>query len=68
MFLVMVIVVLFFIMLFIVDMYYCGNILVDISIFKEVKICGMKMDNFFIEGCFIIKKNCCSDKLIVIDG
>lgn len=55
-------------MSFTVDMHYCGNTLVDTSIFKEAKTCGMKMDKPSTEGCSITKKNCCSDKLIVIDG
>ncbi len=64
----MAIVVLLSTMSFTVDMHYCGNTLVDTSIFKEAKTCGMKMDKPSTEGCSITKKNCCSDKLIVIDG
>jgi hypothetical protein len=55
-------------MSFTVDMHYCGNTLVDTSIFQKAKTCGMEMEKPSTEGCSITKKNCCSDKLIVIDG
>ena len=55
-------------MSFTVDMHYCGNTLVDTSIFQKAKTCGMEMEKSSTEGCSITKKNCCSDKLIVIDG
>jgi len=55
-------------MSFTVDMHYCGGILVDTAIFDKVKACGMEMQNPSTEGCSKVKKNCCSDEQIVLDG
>ena len=61
-------VVLFSTMSFTVNMHYCGDTLVETAIFHKAKGCGMEMEKPSTEGCSITKKNCCSDKLIVIDG
>ncbi|MEX0360745.1 MAG: hypothetical protein AB3N10_07110, partial [Allomuricauda sp.] len=58
----MVIVVFFSTMSFTVDMHYCGDTLVETTIFKKTKGCGMEMQNPLTEGCAITKKNCCDDK------
>ena len=61
-------VVLFSTMSFAVNMHYCGNTLVETAIFKKAKGCGMEMQKPSTEGCSIIKKNCCSDEQIIVDG
>ncbi|MFT7072474.1 MAG: hypothetical protein ACJAX3_001452 [Patiriisocius sp.] len=66
--LLMAFVVLFSTMSFTIDMHYCGDTLVDTAIFKKAKGCGMEMQNPSTKGCSITKKNCCSDKQIVIDS
>ena len=64
----MALVVLFSTMSFTIDMHYCGNTLVDTAIFQKVKTCGMEMQKPSNKGCAITKKNCCSDKQMVVDG
>ena len=61
-------VVLFSTMSFTINMHYCGETLVDTAIFKKVKTCGMETQKPSTKGCSITKKNCCSDKQIVIDS
>ena len=64
----MAIVVLFTTMSFTLDMHYCGNTLVETAIFHKSKGCGMEMQKPSTKSCSITKKNCCSDKQIVIGG
>jgi hypothetical protein len=64
----MAIVVLFSTMSFTIDMHYCGDTLVETTIFHKAKGCGMEMEKPSSEGCSITKKNCCDDKQLVIDG
>jgi len=61
-------VVLFSTMSFTIDMHYCGDTLVNTSIFQKAKGCGMEMDKPLTEGCAITKKNCCSNEQLVVDG
>ena len=61
-------VVLFSTMSFTINMHYCGNTLVETAVFKKAKGCGMEMQNPTTDGCSIMKKNCCSDKQLAIDG
>ena len=53
---------------FTIDMHYCGDTLVDTAIFHKVKTCGMEMQQPSSKGCSITKKNCCSDKQMIVDG
>ncbi len=65
----MVFVVLFSTMSFSIDMHYCGDTLVDSAIFHKAKNCGMALQvNSSNTNCNIAKKDCCSDKQMVIDG
>ncbi|QYJ69354.1 HYC_CC_PP family protein [Flavobacterium litorale] len=64
----MVFVVLFSTMSFTIDMHYCGNSLVETAIFQKAKGCGMEMEKPFTNSCSIIKKNCCSDEQLIVDG
>ncbi len=61
-------VVLFTTLSFTVSMHYCGDTLVETAIFKKVKGCGMEMEKPATEGCSMIKKNCCDDEQLVVDG
>jgi len=66
--LLMAFVVLFSTMSFTVNMHYCGDTLVETTLFNKAKGCGMEMEKPSTEGCSITKKNCCDDKQLVIDG
>ncbi len=62
-------VVLFSTMSFTVDMHYCGDTLVDITIFHKVKTCGMEtLTPSNTDECAITKNNCCSDQQISVEG
>ncbi len=61
-------VVLFSTMSFTLNMHYCGDTLVETAVFQKAKGCGMEMQNPSTEGCAIIKKNCCNDEQLVVDG
>ncbi|WP_044403669.1 MULTISPECIES: hypothetical protein [Flavobacteriaceae] len=64
----MAIVVLFSTLSFTVDMHYCGDTLVDTSIFHKTKGCGMEMQNPSTEDCSVKVKDCCSDEQLVVQG
>ena len=65
----MAVVVLFSTMSFTIGMHYCGDTLIDVAYFKEAKSCGMEIQNDVDSGmCSIMKKNCCSDEQIIIEG
>ena len=66
--LVMAFVVLFSTMSFTVNMQYCGDTLVETAIFQKAKGCGMEMEKPSTEGCSIMKKNCCADEQLVVNG
>ena len=66
--LLMAFVVLFSTMSFTINMHYCGDNLVETTIFHKAKGCGMEMEKPSTEGCSITKKNCCDDKQLVIEG
>jgi hypothetical protein len=55
-------------MSFTVDMHFCGDRLVETTIFQKAKGCGMEMEKPSAEGCTISKNNCCSDVQQIIDG
>ena len=61
-------VVLFSTMSFTIDMHYCGDKLVETAIFHKVKGCGMDTQKLESKDCELTKKNCCSDKQVVVDG
>ena len=66
--LLMAFVVLFSTMSFTINMHYCGDTLVETALFQKAKGCGMEMEKPSTEGCSIIKKNCCDDEQLVVDG
>lgn len=66
--LLMAFVVLFSTLSFTIDMHYCGDTLVETAIFHKAKGCGMEMESPSKKDCSITKKNCCSDKQLLVDG
>ena len=54
---------------FTVDSHYCGDILVDSSLFGLVETCGMEVQqNTLSSECNISKKDCCIDEQVTIQG
>ena len=54
---------------FTVEAHYCGDTLVDSSLFQEAESCGMEMQkSTYEDGCSVSMKNCCSDEQLVLDG
>ena len=54
---------------FTVEAHYCGETLVDSSLFSTPDSCGMDMDaKPEIEGCAVSMKDCCSDEELLLDG
>ena len=64
----MAIVVLFSTMSFTINMHYCGDTLVEATMFDKVEGCGMEMQKPTTKDCTVIEKNCCNDKQFVVDG
>ena len=63
-------VVLFATMSFTVDMHYCGDTLVDFSIYTEAESCGMEKAQpaKSCENPLMTSTSCCSDQKIVKEG
>lgn len=61
-------VVLFSTLSFTVNMHYCGDTLVETTIFQKAKGCGMEMEKPSTKGCAVTKKNCCKNEQSLIDG
>lgn len=53
---------------FTVDMHFCGDTLVDTSIFQKVKGCRMELQKSSDQDGVIKSNNCCNDMQLVIDG
>jgi len=54
---------------FTINSHYCGDTLVDTAIFKEAQACGMELQsNSASSECSIMKKNCCSNEKLLIEG
>lgn len=68
--LILAVIVLFSSLSFTVDMHYCGDTLVDATIFSKAKTCGMEMEKAVTLNteCSIAKKDCCSEKQIIVKG
>ena len=60
------ILVLFSTVSFTVEKHFCGDILVDVSVFTEVEKCAM--EDFEKEQEAITKKTCCKDTVDVFEG
>lgn len=62
-------VVLFSTMSFSVATHYCGDVLVDLAVFKDADPCGMEVAKApEASGCEIVKMNCCSNEKIITEG
>jgi hypothetical protein len=56
-------------MSFTINMHYCGDTLVETAVFQKAKGCGMEMQKKpSTEACVVVKKNCCKDEQLLIDG
>ncbi len=54
---------------FTIESHYCGDVLVDTSMFGSVESCGMEVQKKSTSSeCNITKKDCCSDEQLVLDG
>ena len=54
---------------FTIDSHYCGNILVNSTIFGSAKTCGMEVQQKpSSKECDITKKDCCSNEQFIVDG
>ena len=51
---------------FTIEKHYCGDVLVDVSVFTEVEKCGMEPSE--IESSKLIKKSCCKDEIEFMHG
>ncbi len=61
--------VLFSTMSFSISEHYCGDVMVARSIFTKAESCGMNMQKQAQnKGCSVLKKNCCKDVVIQIEG
>ena len=65
----MALVVLFSTLSFSVDMHYCGDHLVDFSLFDKVDTCTMKAGiSKSSSACAVMAMDCCSDIEVTIEG
>lgn len=64
----MALVVLFSTMSFSMAMHYCGDTLVDTAIVKELKTCGMDMEQPTSQSCSVDKKDCCTNSQLSVEG
>ncbi len=55
-------------MSFTISMHYCGDTLVETAIFHKANGCGMEMEKPTSKDCAIVKKNCCNDQQLIIEG
>ena len=54
---------------FTVDSHYCGDTLVDTSLFGHAETCGMEVQQQSNSSeCDISKKGCCSDEQVIVEG
>ena len=54
---------------FTIESHYCGDVLVDTSMFGSVESCGMESQQKTSSSeCNLAKKDCCSNEQLVIDG
>ncbi|WP_299337207.1 hypothetical protein [uncultured Psychroserpens sp.] len=52
-------------MSFTVEKHFCGNHLVDVAVFSEVKKCGMQMASDTEKS---VNNGCCKDEVEVVEG
>ena len=49
-----------------IEKHFCGDVLIDVAVFKEAQKCAMEA--FEMEQALITKKNCCKDVLEIVKG
>jgi hypothetical protein len=65
----MALVVLFSTMSFTITKHYCGDTLIDTSIFDKASTCGMETQNISASAdCSVLKIDCCSNEQTIVDG
>ncbi|KJD34510.1 hypothetical protein PK35_01590 [Tamlana nanhaiensis] len=55
-------------MSFTVNMHYCGETLVETTVFQKAEGCGMEMQKPSTDNCAVTTKSCCADKKLTIEG
>jgi len=54
---------------FTVAQHYCGDVLVDYSLFGHVESCGMEVQEIVdLPQCNLVQDDCCNDEVFSIDG
>tara|TARA_R110002051_G_scaffold40861_2_gene84762 strand:+ start:1846 stop:2262 length:417 start_codon:yes stop_codon:yes gene_type:complete len=54
---------------FTVAQHYCGDVLVDYSLFGHAESCGMEVQEIAeLPECNLVKTDCCSDEVLTVDG
>lgn len=48
---------------FTIEKHFCGDVLIDVSVFSEAQKCGMDTDNAMLK-----RKSCCKDEVDVVKG
>lgn len=62
------VIVLFSTMSFSLNLHFCGNKMVETSMFHTTEGCGMEMENPATNSCSSEKDNCCDDTQISVEG
>ena len=66
---IMALLVLFSTFSFAIENHYCGDVLVDSSLFGKVESCGVKIQQASnLEECNLTQKDCCIDEIVSMDG
>ncbi|QNM87036.1 hypothetical protein H9W90_01625 [Polaribacter pectinis] len=56
---------------FAITKHFCGDTLVDTSVFSQASTCRMesqKDTSVAISDCSVVKKDCCTDEQLLVDG
>ena len=65
----MALIVLFSTFSFTVEKHYCGDVLVDYSVFGKAESCGMmSMDSAMTDKVDLMDGHCCSDETLAVSG
>ena len=64
----MALLVLFSTVSFTVEKHFCGDVLVDSSVFSNVEKCAMELNQSNADCFSVSKKSCCKDEKVVVDG
>ncbi|QOD62391.1 hypothetical protein H9I45_00265 [Polaribacter haliotis] len=53
---------------FAITKHFCGDTLVDTSVFSQASTCGMESQETTVSDCSTVKKDCCTDEQLLVDG